>query len=228
MADITVTVKFDSFAGIAQNGRPYVEDTATAVTAAVLATELVGNGGSFSVVLVIPDTYVGYLLDLVITQVSDGAITTKWVFTVPATSSTVEAKDKFEVRLADAIDDIELSPIVTLSPLYLRGLNPPSNLDITLLVDEVRDVSVNVFNTDGTPITEDDVSVYDSLQVEIRHGLTVVEASIIPTLSGNVLTFRSTATMSAADRTLKLILWGNGPGAVHARIATGTINVTNS
>jgi hypothetical protein len=116
---------------------------------------------------------------------------------------------------------------VTLSPLYLRAANPPANLDLSLLVGEIKDINVLMYKADGTPFTEDD-NTYDTLTAEVRteNGRQVVEASITASLNGNVLTFRSTAAMATADRSLKLIVWGNKTvGTIHECLGSGIINV---
>jgi hypothetical protein len=146
---------------------------------------------------------------------------------VPVATAWVNMNDAAPVVVETIASDgtgESSGPTITLSPFYLTGINPASNLDSTMLVGEIKDVNINVFDAQGQPITEDDVSSYDALVVEVRNGAHVIESGITAALSGNVLTFRSTAAITAAPRLLKMILWGNATG-IHARLGSGTIDV---
>ena len=99
--------------------------------------------------------------------------------------------------------------------------------DLQLHVSEVSDISIpRIRKFGGGILSDDDVSDFTTLTIEVRDQYNeVIEASITAALSGNVLTFRSTAAMSAAPKVLKLILWGNGPSPVKTALATGTVTV---
>lgn len=220
-------IEFESWSQIAsQYCTILAESGTTAIETGVLAVAVSGNSGLFRVTFSGAAGAVTGKHDLLVKD-SDGNLLFRYQAELTG-SGTVKAKDRGEIRLKEQIATIDINPSVTvsLSPYYLKGLNPPSNLNFKLLVGEVRDCSINMFRTNGEPIDETDVASYDTLTVEIRDQYNeVIEASLTAALSGNVLTFRSTAAMSAAPKVLKLILWGNGPSPVKTALATGTVTI---
>lgn len=222
------TVRFENFPQITtQLGSLLTPNTATVVEGDVACVH-VGNG-----LWTCTFTTVSTGLRDFIVEDDDGNLLGRWQVTLTG-SGTVDAKDRQEVRLTAAIDDIEgggpsgdVTVNVNVPPFYAQLQNPVLETNFKLDLTEVKAVTVGVFGADGATVDLEAES-YDTYQLVIKTETgtvvqTVEDADI--TISGSTFRFVNDATVTASPRTLPYKLWGNGPGAIHTKVVEGRISV---
>jgi hypothetical protein len=169
------------------------------------------------------------VLDFIVKDVATATGMKRGVIVVPSATGTVRAQSESELELADAVDGIEATALVTISPWYGLLQNPVLETNFSLEHGEIRRSTVAVLDAEGEAVVLGDLG-YDTFELKVYAGntllVTIPNADI--TISGNTFSFINTTAMTASKRVLSYKLFGNGGEApeIHARIVEGRITVS--